>query len=55
MTIYALSSGQGIAGISVIRVSGPETKNIIKKLTDYDLPSPELQQEENSIKSTQMS
>ena len=42
MTIYALSSGQGIAGISVIRVSGPGTKNIIKKLTDYDLPIPRI-------------
>ena len=29
MTIYALSSGAGISGISVIRVSGTETKNII--------------------------
>ena len=42
MTIYALSSGQGIAGISVIRVSGSGTKNIIKKLTDYDLPTPRI-------------
>ncbi len=42
MTIYALSSGQGIAGISVIRVSGPGTKNIIKKLTDCDLPTPRV-------------
>ena len=25
MTIYALSSGPGISGVSVIRVSGPET------------------------------
>ena len=32
MTIYALSSGTGIAGISVIRVSGPETKNVIKNM-----------------------
>ena len=33
MTIYALSSGSGISGISIIRVSGPDTKNVIKKLT----------------------
>ena len=38
MTIYALSSGPGISGIAVIRVSGPETKNVIKKLTKADPP-----------------
>ena len=26
MTIYALSSGQGVSGIAVIRVSGSKTK-----------------------------
>ena len=33
MTIYALSSGPGIAGISVIRVSGSKTKDVIINLT----------------------
>ena len=33
MTIYALSSGPGISGISVIRISGPECKLILKKMT----------------------
>lgn len=33
MTIFALSSGKGRAGVSVIRVSGPETKNAILTLT----------------------
>ena len=33
MTIYALSTGPGIAGIAVIRISGPETKFVIEKLT----------------------
>lgn len=33
MTIFALSSGKGRAGVSVIRVSGPETKNAILALT----------------------
>ena len=42
MTIYALSSGPGIAGISVIRVSGPETEKVIKKLTGKELPVPRL-------------
>tara|TARA_B100000989_G_C19504864_1_gene456013 strand:+ start:75 stop:1406 length:1332 start_codon:yes stop_codon:yes gene_type:complete len=38
MTIYALSSGPGIAGISVIRVSGTETAKVVKKLTRKALP-----------------
>ena len=42
MTIYALSSGPGIAGISVLRVSGPETEKVIKKLTGKELPVPRL-------------
>ena len=33
MTIYALSSASGISGIAVIRISGPETKEIITKMT----------------------
>ena len=40
MTIYALSSGPGIAGVSVIRVSGRETQKVIKELTQRDLPNP---------------
>ena len=35
MTIYALSSGPGIAGISVIRVSGFKTKDVIINLTNH--------------------
>ena len=42
MTIYALSSGPGISGVSVIRVSGPETKNIISKLTQGHFPKPKV-------------
>ena len=42
MTIYALSSGPGIAGISVIRVSGPETAKVVKKLTKKALPKPRV-------------
>ena len=33
MTIFALSSGKGRAGVSVIRVSGPDTKTAILALT----------------------
>ena len=42
MTIYALSSGSGMSGIAVIRVSGPDTKNVISKLTSGDLPKPRI-------------
>ena len=42
MTIYALSSGPGLAGISVIRVSGPDTKKVILKLTNKELPEPRV-------------
>jgi len=33
MTIFALSTGSVTSGISIIRITGNETKNIIKKLT----------------------
>ncbi len=39
MTIYALSSGPGIAGISIIRVSGENTRKIISKLTNDKIPT----------------
>ena len=42
MTIYALSSGPGISGISVIRVSGKETSTVIQLLTNKKLPSPRV-------------
>jgi len=42
MTIYALSSGPGISGIAVIRVSGNETAEVIKKLTQQKLPVPRV-------------
>ena len=42
MTIYALSSGPGLAGISVIRVSGPNTRIIISELTKKGLPEPRV-------------
>ena len=40
MTIYALSTGPGISGIAVIRISGPETKLVIKSLAGKVLPKP---------------
>ena len=42
MTIYALSSGSGISGIAVIRVSGKNTSEVIKKLTGSKLPTPRV-------------
>ncbi len=42
MTIYALSSGPGISGLAVIRVSGTETKKVIKGLTNGRFPKPRL-------------
>ena len=40
MTIYALSTGPGIAGIAIIRVSGKNTADVIKKITGNKLPIP---------------
>jgi len=42
MTIYALSSGPGISGVAIIRVSGSETENIIKLLTNKPVPRPRI-------------
>ena len=38
MTIFALSSGSGISGIAVIRVSGIKTEKVISSLTKDNLP-----------------
>ena len=42
MTIYALSSGPGISGVAVIRVSGENTCEVIKKITGRKLPTPRV-------------
>ena len=42
MTIYALSSGPGISGIAIIRISGTNTSSIIRILTGKDLPKPRV-------------
>jgi len=39
MTIYALSTGPGISGLAVIRVSGRNTADVVKKLTGSQLPA----------------
>ena len=38
MTIYALSTGPGISGVAIIRVSGPDTSLVLNALTNKPLP-----------------
>ncbi len=42
MTIYALSSGPGLSGIAVIRISGEETSKAIELLTGKSVPKPRV-------------
>ena len=42
MTIYALSTGPGISGIAIVRISGPEASNIVKLLTGKKVPTPRI-------------
>jgi tRNA modification GTPase len=42
MTIYALSTGPGISGVAVIRLSGQDTSKAIKLLTGKELPKPRV-------------
>ena len=42
MTIYALSSGPGTSGVAVIRVSGKNTAEVVKKITGSKLPKERL-------------
>ena len=42
MTIYALSSGPGVSGIAVIRISGPDTMEVVELLTKKPLPTPRM-------------
>jgi len=42
MTIYALSSGPGVSGIAVIRISGQETAKAIELITGKNVPKPRV-------------
>ncbi len=42
MTIYALSSGPGVSGVAVIRLSGQDTSKVIQLLTGKELPKPRV-------------
>ena len=40
MTIYALSTGPGVSGLAVVRISGKDTRVAINKITGKTLPKP---------------
>jgi len=42
MTIYALSTGPGISGVAIVRVSGKEASSVIKALTNKSIPKPRV-------------
>ncbi len=42
MTIFALSSGPGVSGVAIIRVSGLEASKVIKSLTGKEIPEPRV-------------
>ena len=42
MTIYALSTGPGVSGVAIVRISGPESSIAIKSLTGKKIPSPRV-------------
>ncbi len=42
MTIYALSSGPGISGVAVIRISGEDTSKAIELMTGKSVPKPRV-------------
>jgi tRNA modification GTPase len=42
MTIYALSTGPGISGVAIVRVSGEDTRRVIELLTSKTIPKPRV-------------
>ena len=42
MTIYALSTGPGVSGVAIIRISGTEASYVIKSLTGKEIPKPRV-------------
>ena len=42
MTIYALSTGPGVSGVAIIRISGPEASKVIESLTGKKIPAPRV-------------
>ena len=56
MTIYALSSGPGVSGVAIIRISGPESSKVIKLLTNKEIPKPRIAnlRKLNNIKTSEL-
>ena len=56
MTIYALSSGPGVSGVAVIRISGSKTSELVKTITNGDLPEPRVAKRKkfNKIKNSEI-
>ena len=42
MTIYALSTGPGISGVAIIRISGEQSSKVIEALTGKKVPQPRV-------------
>ena len=42
MSIYALSTGPGVSGVAIIRISGAESSDVIKLLTGKKVPKPRM-------------
>ena len=42
MTIYALSTGPGISGVAIIRISGEKSSKVIESLTGKKVPQPRV-------------
>ena len=42
MTIFALSTGPGVSGVAIIRISGPDASLVLEKLTGKNLPNPRM-------------
>jgi len=42
MTIYALSTGPGVSGVAIIRISGEKSSKVIEALTGQKIPKPRV-------------
>ena len=42
MTIYALSTGPGVSGVAIIRISGKQSSKEIEILTGKKVPQPRV-------------
>ena len=42
MTIYALSTGPGVSGVAIVRISGQDASEVIKLLTNKKIPTPRV-------------